>query len=247
MKCKEELNDKGQHYHICCKKGDIGEYVILPGDPFRTDKIAMYLDDPIVVAHNREHKTWTGKLNGVKVSVTSTGMGGPSTAIAVEELISCGAKYLIRIGTCGRVCEESFKEELEGIIVTGAIRDEGTTQQYVPLSYPAIPNREIVESLAESAKDNNYCFAEGIAQSKDAFYGQTSPESLPNGDNLIKNWKAWEMANVMATEMEASTLFVVASIRGVKSGCILAYNSMTDKTIKVTCDAIKKLIEKRKD
>ena len=115
----EELNEKGQQYHICCKPGDVGRYVLLPGDPFRTDYIASFLDDAKLVAHNREHKTWTGSLCGVPVSVTSTGMGGPSAAIAIEELIHCGADTFIRIGTAGRLCPESQDTSIQGIIATG--------------------------------------------------------------------------------------------------------------------------------
>jgi len=99
-------------YHTHLKKGDIGRYVLLPGDPFRTDKIATYFDNPKLVAHNREHKTWTGTLNGVKVSVVSTGMGCPSTAICVEELIKCGADTFIRVGTAGRVSKEAQKKNI---------------------------------------------------------------------------------------------------------------------------------------
>ena len=120
----EELNGQGQQYHICCKPGDVGRYVLLPGDPFRTDYIASFLDDPKLVAHNREHKTWTGTLKGVPVSVTSTGMGGPSAAIAIEELIHCGADTFIRIGTAGRLCPESQAPAIQGIIATGAVRAE---------------------------------------------------------------------------------------------------------------------------
>lgn len=138
MECNEVLNEKEQQYHICCKKGDVGRYVLLPGDPFRTDLIAKYLDDAVLVAHNREHKTWTGYLNGVRVSVTSTGMGCPSTAIALEELIHCGADTFIRIGTAGRVCDESWDEKLDGVICTGAVRDEGTTIHYIPIDRKSV-------------------------------------------------------------------------------------------------------------
>ena len=138
IQSKEVVTEDGKQYHIRCSKGDVGRYVLVPGDPFRTDKIAQYFDNPVLVAHNREHKTWTGTLNGEKVSVTSTGMGCPSAAIALEELIHCGADTFIRVGTCGRICPESYNEELEGVIITGAVRDEGTTVHYVPIEYPAM-------------------------------------------------------------------------------------------------------------
>ena len=144
IQSKEVLNEEGQQYHIHCRKGEVGRYVLLPGDPFRTDIIAKSFDNPVLVAHNREHKTWTGTLDGVKVSVTSTGMGCPSTAIALEELIHCGADTFIRVGTCGRICPASYDESLEGVVITGAVRDEGTTIHYVPIEYPWISEVLIV-------------------------------------------------------------------------------------------------------
>lgn len=239
---KDVLNEKGQQYHICCKKGDVGKYVLLPGDPFRTDIIAQFLDDPKLVAHNREHKTWTGTLNGEKVSVTSTGMGCPSAAIAIEELIHCGAEVFIRVGTCGRVCPESFKEELEGVVITGAVRDEGTTVHYVPIEYPAMADRKVTDALMKAVEHKKYSFAEGIAQSKDAFYGQHDPDSMPNSQRLKQRWETFEKSNVMASEMETAALFIVSSIRGAKAGAIMAYESMNDHTIEVACDAIRILI-----
>ena len=246
IQSKEVLTDDGRQYHIHCKKGEIGKYVLLPGDPFRTDIIAKHLADPHLVAHNREHKTWSGYLCGELVSVTSTGMGGPSTAIAVEELIHCGAEVFIRVGTCGRICPESFNEELEGVVITGAIRDEGTTIHYIPIEYPAIADREITNALVESASEMGYPFAEGIAQSKDAFYGQTDPDGMPDSLRLHERGDCWEKSGVMASEMETSTLFVVSSIRGKRAGAIMAYGEMNDHTIEIACRAIEKLIEKER-
>lgn len=246
IQSKEVINDKGQQYHICCRKEDIGRYVLLPGDPFRTDMIARYLKDPKLVAHNREHKTWTGTLNGERVTVSSTGMGCPSTAIALEELIHCGADTFIRVGTCGRVCPESYDESLEGVIITGAVRDEGTTVHYVPIEYPAIADRHVTDALAKACRDKGYNFAEGIAQSKDSFYGQHDPDSMPNSGRLHQRWEAWEKSGVMASEMETAALFIVSSIRGVRAGAIMAYGSMNDHTIELACDAVRILIERDK-
>ncbi len=247
MQCKEVVNKEGLQYHICCKKGDVGRYVLLPGDPFRTDLIAKYLEEPVLVAHNREHKTWTGYLDGVKVSVTSTGMGGPSAAIAIEELIHCGADTFIRIGTCGRVCEDSMDQTLDGVIITGAIRDEGTTRQYIPIEYPAIANRTVLEALVEAAKDAELHYAEGIAHCKDSFYGQHDPNGLPNAKMLLERWDAWKAGNTMASEMETSTLFVISSIRKARAGAIMAYGVMNNQTIEVACNAIRKLIKQEKE
>lgn len=243
IQSKEVLDDEGRQYHIKCKKGDVGRYVLLPGDPFRTDIIARHLDNPQLVAHNREHKVWTGTLLGEKVTVASTGMGCPSTAIAVEELIHCGAECIIRVGTCGKVCDASFDESLSGVVITGAVRDEGTTIHYVPIEYPAIANRHVVDALSRAAKARGFNFAEGIAQCKDSFYGQHDPDSMPVSARLHERWEAWRKAGVMASEMETAALFVIASIRGVRAGAVMAYFAMNDETIEMACDAVRILIE----
>ena len=232
-------------YHIHCKPGDVGRYVLLPGDPFRTDLIASYFDDAKLVAHNREHKTWTGYLNGVKVSVTSTGMGCPSTAIAVEELIACGADTFIRVGTAGRVCDASYDESLDGVINNAAVRDEGTTIHYIPIEYPAVADRHVVDALAVAAEKRGYNFLEGITQSKDSFYGQHEPENMPAEYRLKERWEAWRRGNVVSSEMECAALFVISSIRKCRAGAIMAFTEMT-KSVEVACDALKILIEQDK-
>lgn len=237
--------DDGRMYHIAVKKGEVGRYVFLPGDPFRTDLIASFLDDAKLVAHNREHKTWTGYLDGEMVSVTSTGMGCPSTAIALEELIKCGADTFIRIGTAGKISEDAQNPDLDGAICTAAVRDEGTTIQYIPIEYPAIANREVVEALANAAKKHNKNFIEGITQSKDSFYGEVDPDSAPDGDRLKARWKAWEKGNVVASEMEAAALFVISTIRGKRASAIMNWKDM-NSTIQIACDAVRELIKKDK-
>lgn len=236
------LTPDGKLYHIHCKPGDVGRYVLLPGDPFRTDLIASYFDDARLVAHNREHKTWTGTLNGVKVSVTSTGMGCPSAAIAVEELIKCGADTFIRVGTAGRVCDKAYDETLDGVINTAAVRDEGTTIHYIPIEYPAVADRHVVDALARAAKKLGYNFAEGITQSKDSFYGQHEPEAMPAEGRLKERWEAWRRGNVMSSEMESAAIFVISSIRGCRASAIMAYTDMR-KTVEVACEALRMLIE----
>lgn len=241
MNVKDVRNKEGQQYHICCKPGDVGRYVLLPGDPFRTDLIASYFEDAKLVAHNREHKTWTGTLGGVKVSVTSTGMGCPSMAIALEELIHCGADTFIRIGTAGHVCDTSWDEALDGVICTAAVRDEGTTVHYIPIEYPAIADRHITGALADAAKAAGLNYAEGITQCKDSFYGQHDPDGLPNGARLKERWEAWRQGNVMASEMETAALFVISSIRQCRAGAIMSFRDM-QQTIGVACEALKTLM-----
>lgn len=233
--------EDGIMYHVHLKPGDIGRYVLVPGDPFRTDLIASFFDDARLVAHNREHKTWTGYLDGEKVSVTSTGMGCPSTAICLEELIKCGADTFIRVGTAGRVCDEAMDETLDGVINTAAVRDEGTTIHYIPIEYPAVADRHVVDALAQAAEKLAYNYAEGITQSKDSFYGQHEPYNMPAESRLNERWEAWRRGKVYTSEMEAAALFVISSIRGCRASSIMSFGEM-EKTIKVACEALKILI-----
>jgi len=239
------FTESGKVYHVDVKPGDIGRYVFLPGDPFRTDLIASYLDDAVLVAHHREHKTWTGYLNGEKVTVTSTGMGCPSTAICVEELIACGADTFIRIGTAGTVRDPEDSKRYEGVIVTGAVRDEGTTLHYVPEGYPAVADRHVVDALARAAAARGLTYAEGISQSKDSFYGEVDPDCSPVGEHLKERWKAWQRGNVMCSEMECAAIFVISSIRKCRASAIMNWGNM-DETIKTACDAVRIMIEQDK-
>lgn len=237
------LEKDGVMYHLHIKPGDIGRYVLLPGDPFRTDLIAGHFDDARLVAHNREHKTWTGTLDGMPVSVTSTGMGCPSAAIAMEELIACGAHTFIRVGTAGRVCERAQDPRLDGVINTAAVRDEGTTTHYIPIEYPAVADRHVVGALVDAARELGYNFAEGITQSKDSFYGQHEPDTMPSSARLKERWSAWEMGNVMTSEMESAAIFVISSIRGCRASSIMSFTSM-EYAVEVACDALRRLIER---
>ena len=136
---------KGKEFHIQTTPEIVGKYVILPGDPGRCEKIAKYFDHAEKVAQNREFVTYTGELDGEKVSVCSTGIGGPSASIAMEELIHCGADTFIRVGTSGGMQPEICGGDL--VIVTGAIRMEGTSREYAPIEYPAVAHYDVVEAL----------------------------------------------------------------------------------------------------
>ena len=234
-------NDKGQQYHVELAKGDVGRYVILPGDPGRVETIAAFLDHPVKMASHREYVTYTGALDGVKVSVTSTGIGGPSAAIAVEELIAAGADTFIRIGTA--VMIQDYFNLNDCIIATGAVRDEGTTRQYIPLAYPAVAHYQVVAALQYAAEKCGKVSHIGIVQSKDAFYGEAEPESMPNEDMLRSQWKAWKRGQVLASEMEAAALFVVSSIRKARAGCVLNNRGDMKETIAVAVEAVRYLIE----
>ena len=206
-------------HHIHLKEGDVGEYVLMPGDPGRAEVIARYFDNAVHVATNREYVTYTGFLDGVKVSVTSTGIGCPSSAIAMEELVRVGAKTFIRVGTSGSIQPGTQSGELA--IVTGAIRDEGTSLHYMPAEFPAVAHYEVVQALRKAATTKGLAHRVGISQSKDSFYGEVEPEHSGVTQRLLDRWKAWEIGGAICSEMEASTLFIVASMLRVRAGGIM--------------------------
>ncbi len=209
----------GKQYHIGVGKGDVGRYVLLPGDPKRCAKIAAYFDNAELVGDSREYVTYTGYIDGVKVSVTSTGIGGPSASIAMEELTVCGADTFIRVGTCGGVDLDVKSGDM--VIATGAIRMEGTTREYAPIEYPAVADLDITNALVHACKNLGYPYHAGVVQCKDAFYGQHRPETLPNGQELIRKWDAWVKLGCKASEMESAALFIVASYLKVRCGTVL--------------------------
>lgn len=201
--------EEGMQYHLGIHNGDVGKYVILPGDPKRCSKIAAFLDDAKLMGDNREFTTYTGYLNGERVSVASTGIGGPSAAIALEELVKAGADTFIRVGTCGGMQPEVKSGDL--VIATGAIRQEGTSREYAPLAFPAVADAELAMQLKKTADRLGYHAHMGVIQSKDSFYGQHEPEKMPVSYELQQEWEAWKRLGCLASEMESAALFVVAS------------------------------------
>ncbi len=208
--------EEGLQYHLQIRKGDVGRYVILPGDPKRCVKIASYLEDAVIIADNREFVTYTGMLDGEKVSVTSTGIGGPSASIAMEELVQCGADTFIRIGTCGGMALDVQGGDI--VVATGAIRAEGTSREYAPIAFPAISDLTVTNALVQAAKNLGKTCHAGVVQSKASFYGQHDPEAMPVAGKLLENWDAWLKLGCKASEMESAALFIVASVRGVRAG-----------------------------
>lgn len=249
----------GKQYHIQLKPGDVGEYVLLPGDPKRCAIIAQYFDNPVFVADSREFVTYTGSINGTKVSVTSTGIGGASASIAMEELVKCGAKTFIRVGTCGGMDIDVKSGDV--VIANGAIRQEGTSKEYAPIEYPAVADFDVTSALVQGAKNLNLTYHVGVVQCKDAFYGQHKPEELPNHVELLSKWDAWLRLGCKASEMESSTLFVVSNYLKVRCGsvCLVVANQEREKQgltnpqvhdvnipIKVAIEAVKELIKLEK-
>lgn len=211
--------EEGMQYHLGIRDGDVGKYVILPGDPKRCAKIAAYLDGAEKIADNREFMTYTGKLDGVPVSVTSTGIGGPSAAIALEELVKAGAETFLRVGTCGGMQPEVKSGDL--IIASGAVRMEGTSREYAPIEFPAAADFELVSALREAAGNLGFPAHTGIVQSKDSFYGQHEPEKMPVSYELQQKWEAWKRLGCLASEMETAAVFVVSSYLHVRAGSVL--------------------------
>jgi uridine phosphorylase len=218
MRTAESLRSDVQH-HIRCGPGDVGRYVLLPGDPGRVPLIAAALDNAQLVVNNREYMTYTGTLLGEKVSVTSTGIGCPSTAIAVEELAAIGADTFIRVGTSGRM--QPVIEMGDLLITWGAVRDEFTSQQYLPLAFPAVADHDVVLALRQAARQRGARHHVGVTHSKDSFFGQHEPQRMPVGRDLLDRWNAWIQAGVLCSEMEASTLFVLARLLRRRAGGIM--------------------------
>ena len=206
-------------YHIHCKKGDVGKYCILPGDPARCEKIAAHFENAVLIAQNREYTTYTGTLCGKLVSVTSTGIGGPSAAIAMEELKALGADTFLRVGTCGginlKVCSGDC------IVATGSVRMEGTSREYAPIEFPAVADFEVTQALVRACKNLGLRWHAGIVQCKDSFYGQHNPERMPVAAELLFKWEAWKRLGVLGSEMESAALYTVASALGVRCGTVL--------------------------
>lgn len=209
----------GRQYHLQCGPGDVGGYVLLPGDPARCARIAERFDDARLVAANREFTTWSGRLDGTPVSATSTGIGGPSAAIAVEELCNLGAHTLVRVGTCGGMQPQVHWGDL--VIAQAAVRDEGTTAQYVPPGYPAVAHVDVVHALRVAAAERVGGHHVGLVQSKDSFYGEMEPGRMPVAAELQARWQAWISAGVLASEMECAAVFVVAAVRRARAGAAL--------------------------
>ena len=249
------MQETEKQYHIQCQEGDVGRYVILPGDPGRCEAIAEHFDDPVHIGMNREYNVWTGYLLGQKVSVCSTGIGGPSASIAMEELVKIGADTFIRVGTCGGIALDVLPGDV--IVATGAVRYEHTSWEYAPIEFPAVPDFGVTAALKAAGEELGYRIHTGVVQCKDSFYGQHSPEKSPVYYELQQKWESWKRLGVKGSEMESAALFVVASALGVrcgscfhtvwnqereKAGLFMPMTEDTSAAIKVGIEAMKKLI-----
>ena len=206
-------------FHIDITPEQGAEYAILPGDPGRVEKIAQFVDNAQPLAQNREFTSYSGTLCGERIIITSTGIGGPSAAIALEELARAGVKTAVRIGTCGGIHYDVAAGDL--VIPTAAVRMEGTSKEYAPIEYPAAADFDVVSALVSAARQNGFGFHTGVVQSKDSFYGQHNPHTMPVKYELENKWNAWKQLGVLASEMETAALFTVGAVRHIKIGCVL--------------------------
>jgi uridine phosphorylase len=243
-------------YHIRCAPGEVGRYVILPGDPGRCASIAAFFEEPKLIAQNREFTTYTGTLLGESVSVCSTGIGGPSAAIAMEELHQLGADTFLRTGTCGGIDLDVKSGDI--VVATGAIRYEHTSMEYAPIEFPAVPDYNVTAALIRASQKLGCATHYGVVQCKDSFYGQHSPDASPVSYELLQKWESWKRLGVKASEMESAALFVVASALHVRCGsCFhVVWNQEREKAgldqdmsedtsaaVRVAVEALKLLIE----
>lgn len=247
-------------FHLKIRNGDVGRYVILPGDPGRVPLIAKYLDNAEQIACNREYNVYTGYLDGVKVSVCSTGIGGPSAAIAVEELIESGADTFIRVGTSGGINLKVVGGDL--LIASAAVRSEGTSHEYIPDGYPAVADFEVTRALKDAGdelstdEDGNRCHV-GVVHCKDNFYGEIAPNNTGVAAKLNAAWEGYVRCGCLTSEMESAAIFSVALLRGVRAGAVMTalWNvertnaglpdkncDSTDRGIRCAVGAIRKLI-----
>ena len=254
-----KYSDDGRQYHIGLKGEDIGKYVLLPGDPKRCEKIAAYFDNPKKVGDRREFVTYTGFLDGKKVSVISTGIGGPSAAIAMTELAKLGAHTFVRVGTCGGIDLDVQSGDI--VIAQAAIRAEGTSKEYAPIEFPAVADFEVTTALKKAAEGLGVRDHVGVVQCKDSFYGQHEGDSMPVSYELTNKWEAWKRLGTLASEMESAALFTVASFLKVRVGsCFLVVANQerekegltnpvvhdTDLAIRVGVEGLKNLIASNK-
>ena len=223
------MHEHELQFHIKCKAGDVGRYCFLPGDPGRCEKIAAYFDNPVKVQSNREYTTYTGTLLGEKVSVCSTGIGGPSAVIAMEELHNIGADTFIRVGTCASTCADVQCGDI--VVVSGSVRMDGTSLNYLPMEFPAVPSYQLLKALEESSVSLGFHTTVGVSITKDSFYTQAEPETKPVSDDLIRRWQSYVRGGAVCTSMEESILFSVGSSLGIRTASILVSATNFDGSV----------------
>lgn len=248
--------EKKRMLHIALTEGEIGRYVFLPGSPERAEKISRYFENPQEVAFHREYRTFTGTLDGVPVCVTSTGIGGPSTAIAMEELYQCGADTMMRVGSCASTSPKLKQGDI--MIPNGAIRMESVGSHYLPLEFPAVPDFNMTKELEKAAIKVGYPYQIGVTITKASFYTQTSPETKPVGKELMMRWEMYEKGGAISTSMECAPLFLIGASLGIRTSCVMVsatnckdyegqgdkqpLTNLEDRAIQVAIEAMRNII-----
>ena len=246
-----------KEYHIKLSKEDVGKYILMPGDPQRVEKMARYLDDSKYIGSNREFTSYGGYLEGEKVSIVSSGIGGPSTAIAVEELKNLGVHTIIRVGTCGSI--QPHIKDGSIIIPSGVVRGGRTGEEYLPNEFPAVPHHDILYSLKKAVKKLDQPAYVGITHCKDAFFKENSEKTL-FPEYTRSYWAMLRKANVLSSEMESDTLFLISSIRKIRAGAVFAVigaihaekpitspGKGVDSAIEVAVEALRYVIQKDRE
>ena len=252
------MSEKLYHINLCKEDLEGADIAILPGDPGRVPKIAAMLENPKPLTQNREYNSYLGTLEGRRVVVISTGIGGPSASIAVEELATLGVQTFVRVGTCGGMQLGVQAGDL--VVVNAAIRMEGTSREYLPIEFPAVADFEVTAALRDEARALGYAHHVGVVQCKDSFYGQHDPDSMPVGYELKDKWQAWIKGGALASEMETAALFTVSSVRRLRAGAVMLciWNQEreaaglpqerehdTDKAIRVAVGAVARLLREK--
>lgn len=258
------IMDTERQFHIKTKPGEVGRYVILAGDPGRIPKIAEHFENAVQISYNREYNVYTGYLNGEMITACSTGIGGPSAAIAVEELVKCGADTFIRVGTSGGIDLKVSGGDL--IIASAAVRGDGTSAEYLPDGYPAAADFEVVHALKRAAEltsenEDGKRYHIGVVQSKDSFYGEVEPDASPMGNMLKIRWEQYIKCGCLTSEMECATIFAVGIAKRARCSAVLTalwnversnaglpdnITHDSSRAIKCAIDAMKILIEEDK-
>ena len=243
--------------HIGLEKGQIGQYVFLTGSPEQTEKIAAYFDNPKEIAYNREFRTFVGQLDGIDVAVTSTGIGGPSVAIAVEELYQCGADTMMCVGTCTSVSPKVSVGDV--VIPNGAVKMEGVSGHYLPVEFPSVPDFQMLKAIEQAAINLELPYNVGITITKASFYTQTSPRTKPVGSELIDKWESYKKGGAISSSMESAPLFAVGASLGIRTSCVMVsvtnYESgkikegaemvnVEDRAIRTAIEAMRIIIKK---
>ncbi len=251
------LENKEVMYHIKLSKNDLegAFFAILTGDPGRVERIANFLNNSKKIGESREYVSFLGEISGKKILIISTGIGGPSTAICVEELAQIGVTHFIRVGTSGGMALKVNAGDI--VIATGAVRQEGTSREYLPIEFPAVADLDISFALRSTAKELNISHHVGVVHCKDSFYGQHSPKRMGVSYELCNKWSAWLKGGTLCSEMESAALFTIANNLNLHAGTVLLviWNQEREKTglsqnqcfdidraVKVAIGAIRKLV-----